>query len=104
MEPLLEKVKANLIIDHGADDSLIKGFIRAALSYAEAYQHIPEGSYTNGLPLPPTTEQAVIMLASHFYESRDGSTGGFFADSVQAGQQVWNTVNSLLRLERNWVT
>jgi hypothetical protein len=54
MEPLLEKVKANLIIDHGADDSLISGFIRAALSYAEAYQHIPEGSYTNGLPLPPT--------------------------------------------------
>jgi uncharacterized phage protein (predicted DNA packaging) len=102
MEPLLEKVKANLIIDHGADDSLIKGFIRAALSYAEAYQHIPEGSYSAGQPMTPTTEQAVIMLASHFYESRDGSTGGFFADNVQAGQQVWNTVNSLLRLERNW--
>ncbi len=37
--------------------------------------------------MPPTTEQAVIMLSSHFYESRDGSTGGFFADNVQAGQQ-----------------
>ena len=32
----------------------------------------------------------------------DGSTGGFFADNVQAGQQVWNTVNLLLRLDRNW--
>ena len=53
-------------------------------------------------PMPPTTEQAVIMLASHFYESRDGSTGGFFADNVQAGQQVFNTVNLLLRLDRNW--
>lgn len=42
------------------------------------------------------------MLASHFYESRDGSTGGFFADHTGAAQQVWNTVNLLLRLDRNW--
>ncbi|MGB4823918.1 MAG: head-tail connector protein, partial [Leuconostoc mesenteroides] len=49
-----------------------------------------------------TTEQAVIMLVSHFYESRDGSTGGFFADNVGASQQVWNTVNLLLRLDRRW--
>ena len=52
--------------------------------------------------MPPTTEQAVIMLSSFFYESRDGSTAGFFADSVQAGQQVWDTVNMLLRLDRDW--
>ena len=52
--------------------------------------------------MPSTTEAAVIMLVSHFYESRDGSTGGFFADNVQAGQQVWNTVNTLLRLDRDW--
>ena len=52
--------------------------------------------------MPPTTEQAVIMLASNFYESRDGSTGGFFADSVNASKQVWETVNLLLRLDRRW--
>jgi hypothetical protein len=52
--------------------------------------------------MPPTTEQAITMLSCHFYESRDGSTGGFFADSVQAGQQVWVTVNTLLRLDRLW--
>ena len=40
------------------------------------------------------------MLVSHFYESGDGSTGGFFADNVQAGEQVWKTVNRLLRLDR----
>ena len=62
---------------------------------------IPEGYYSENA-MPPTTEQAVIMLASHFYESRDGSTGGFFADNVQASQQVWNTVNLLLRLDRRW--
>ena len=98
---LLEKVKANLILEHSADDELLQMYITAAVSYAESYQHIAEGFYTEN-PMPPTTEQAVIMLSSHFYESRDGSAGGFFAVSVKAGQQVWNTVNQLLRLDRDW--
>lgn len=101
MNTLLEKVKANLIIEHEADDALLQMYITAAVSYAESYQHIAEGYYT-GHAMPPTTEQAIIMLSSHFYESRDGSTGGFFSDNVQAGQQVWNTVNLLLRLNRAW--
>ena len=101
MNELLQKVKAHLILEHSADDDLIRNFIIAAVSYAESYQHIPEGFYGEN-PMPATTEQAVIMLASHFYESRDGSTGGFFADNPQAAQQVWNTVNLLLRLDRRW--
>ena len=101
METLLEKVKANLILDHDTDDELISSFITAAVSYAESYQHIRAGYYRDNA-MPATTEQAVIMLASHFYESRDGSTGGFFADSVPAAQQVWHTVNLLLRLDRDW--
>jgi hypothetical protein len=52
--------------------------------------------------MPATTEQAVVMLSSHFYESRDGSTGGFFADSVQASKQIWETVNTLFQLDRRW--
>lgn len=101
MNKLLEKVKQNLILDHAEDDELLLGFITAAVSYAESYQHISEGYYTKNA-MPPTTQQAVIMLASHFYESRDGSTGGFFADNVNASQQVWNTVSLLLRLDRRW--
>ena len=101
MEALLKKVKANLILNHSEDDDLLLSYITAAVSYAESYQHIPEGTYQNA-PMPPTTEQAVIMLSSHFYESRDGSTGGFFADHTGAAQQVWNTVNLLLRLDRRW--
>ena len=100
-DELLQKVKQNLILEHNADDELLKMYITAAVSYAESYQHIPENFYSEN-SMPPTTEQAVIMLASHFYESRDGSTGGFFADNVQAGQQVFNTVNLLLRLDRDW--
>ena len=101
MSELLNKVKANLILEHTADDALIERFITAAVAYAESYQHISEGYYKENT-MPATTEQAVIMLASHFYESRDGSTGGFFADNVQAGQQVRNTVNLLLRLAPEW--
>lgn len=101
MEELLSKVKANLILEHSADDELLKGYITAAVSYAESYQHIPEGHYTENA-MPATTEQAVIMLASHFYESRDGSTGGLLRRQHQCGAQVWNTVNLLLRLDRDW--
>ena len=98
---LLEKVKANLILEHSADDELLQMYITTATKYAESYQHLTEDFYTNNR-MPPNTEQAIIMLSSHFYESRDGSTGGFFSDNVQAGQQVWNTVNLLLRLDRDW--
>ena len=100
-EELLDKVKANLILTHDADDELLESYITAAVSYAESYQHIEAGYYGEN-SMPPTTEQAVIMLVSHFYESRDGSTGGFFADNVSAGKQVWDTVNLLLRLDRDW--
>lgn len=97
---LLENVKLNLVLEHGDDDELLNTYIADAVSYAESYQHRDEGYYAS-MPMPPTTHRAVVMLASHFYESRDGSTGGFFADNVQASQQVWNTVNMLLRLERD---
>jgi len=98
---LLSKVKAHLILEHDQDDGLLLGFIRAAVSYAESYQHRAAGFYSKN-PLPPTTEQAIIMLSSHLYESRDGSTAGFFNDNVPAGRQVWDTVNMLLRLDRAW--
>ena len=102
MDELLTKVKQNLILEHSADDVLLVNYITAAISYAESYQHIQQGYYTEN-PMSATTEQAVIMLSSHFYESRDGSTGGFFGDNVQAGKQVWDTVNMLLRLDRRWI-
>ena len=101
MNTLLDKVKSNLILEHSEDDELLLHYITAAISYAESYQHIPEGYYTEHA-MPATTEQAVIRLSSHVYESRDGSTGGFFADNTAAAQQIWNTVNLLLRLNRDW--
>jgi uncharacterized phage protein (predicted DNA packaging) len=98
---LLPKVKDNLIITHDADDGLIKDLVRAAIGYAEGYQHVAE-PYTEDNPPSPYTERGIIMLASHEYESRDGSTGGFFADSVQAAGATWDAVHRYLLLDRKW--
>ncbi len=110
---LLERVKANLMVDHQEDDQLLCDMVASAVTYAEQYQNRTPGSYTvlceqaTGEENPTsvmslTTERAVIILASHLYESRDGSTGGFFADNVQAEEQCWKTVNRLLALEKDW--
>lgn len=104
VEDLLRKVKANLIIEHDEDDELICDYIRAAVDYAETGQNKPQGYYfKRGNRMPPSTEQAVIMLASHYYESRDGSTGGFFADNTSAAAQIWQTVDRLLLRGKDWV-
>lgn len=101
MNALRKKVKQNLIIQHNVDDKLITGFITSAAAYAASYQH-REIDWYDSNDMSPTTEQGVIMLASFFYESREGATAGFYADSPSGAAQVWNTVNSLLRLDRLW--
>jgi len=95
---LLDKVKANLILTHNVDDELLQGIIHAALDYAITYQKRKRVWKV----IPPVTEQAVIMLASHWFESRDGGTGGFFADNVNASQQILSTVNRMLSLNKHW--
>ena len=102
MENMLSRLKANLIIEHEADDALLLSCLAASVAYAEGYQHVGKDYYSAN-DASPNTEQAIIMLASHLYESRDGSTGGFFADNVQASGQVWNTVHLLLQLDREWM-
>jgi len=96
MKKLLQKVKDNAVITHDGDDTLLLGLIAAAIDYMETYQKVKHGRKS----LPPSTEQAVIILATHWYESRDGSTGGFFADTA-AGDRVWETIHRLLAINRN---
>ena len=100
-QELVGQVKANLILAHDADDELIAHLVAAATSYATAYQHLP-GDYYETREMPGSTRQAIVMLASHFYESRDGSTAGFWSDKPDAAKAMWGAVNMLLRLEREW--
>jgi hypothetical protein len=99
VEYLLPKVKANLIIPHDEDNDIITDCILAAIDYAEGYQHVVYGEDEK---LPPATVQGIVMLASHFYESRDGSTAGFFADYAGAAGQVWNACNRLFSMNKRW--
>lgn len=98
---LIGLVKQNLIIDHDSDDGLIGSFVEAAKSYAQGFQHLPDGYYDTE-PMSEATRQGVVMLATHFYESRDGATAGFWADKPEAARAVWAAVNTLLRLDRDW--
>jgi uncharacterized membrane protein YvbJ len=103
MKKLLQKVKDNLILQHDGDDTLLLGYIAAAVSYAETYQHKPENFYAKrGNNMSAATEQAVIMMSSHFYESRDGGTGGFFSDYIGSVANVWQTVHRLLAMDKRW--
>ena len=57
MDDLLARVKQNLILSHSADDDLLSSFITAAVSYAESYQHISEGYYSEH-PIVVAIQQA----------------------------------------------
>ena len=98
---LLDRVKLNLVISFDDDDKLILTFINSAITYSESYQHLDAGYYKEN-EMSETTQQAVVMLSSHFYESRDGSTAGFFSNNTNASEQVWKSVNRLLLLDRSW--
>ncbi len=98
---LRQKVKDNLMVTHSEDDGLIDSYLTAAISYAEQFQHLEDNYYSIN-PMSSVTMQGVIMLSSHFYESRDGSTGGYFGDNIKAAEQVWNTVHLLLRMGKEW--
>ena len=102
MHNLLHDLKSNLVLEHDEDDLMLRGYLAAAIDYAESYQHRePEDYDVNAMSA--STRQAVLLRASHFYESRDGSTAGFFGDGVEAGRNVWKTVNTLLDMGKEWV-
>ena len=101
MDKLLAQVKANLVLEHDQDDELIETLVQAATSYATSYQHLPADHYQHH-DMSGSTRQGIIMLATHFYESRDGATAGLWADKPDAARAVWGAVNHLLRLDREW--
>ena len=98
---LLALVKSNLVLEHDEDDALLVVLIEAATSYATSYQHLPADYYQHH-DMSGSTRQGIIMLATHFYESRDGATAGLWADKPDAARAVWGAVNNLLRLDREW--
>lgn len=48
-------------------------------------------------------KQAVVLLATHMYESRDASTAGVFANSAGAAEQTWRAIHRLLLVDKIYV-
>ena len=99
---VLAKVKANLILEHGQDDGILSMHVQAAMDYAGKFQH-KDDSFYNTHDMSPVTEQAVIMLASFYFESKDGGAGGFFTPTATAAQQAQKCADNLLRMDKDWV-
>ena len=101
---LLTAVKANLIIDYDNDDDMLMRLIRSAVEYAERYQNKKyRKCYKKTADIPQSTQQAIIMLTSHWYESRDGGTGGLFSNYVGSSGNIQTAVDRLLSANKEWV-
>lgn len=96
---LLTAVKANLQIDFDNDDELILRLIRSAVDYAERYQNRDYSE--SDCELPHSTTQGIVMLATHWYESRDGSTAGYFSSSD--GERAVRAAERLLSANKRWL-
>ncbi|MDR1409973.1 MAG: head-tail connector protein [Oscillospiraceae bacterium] len=94
-DELLVRVKTNLILETNEDDELLKLIIESAVDYAETRLNV-RVKYGSLRQIPLRVRQAIVMLASHWYESRDGSTGGFYADNPAASTKTMEAVNNLL--------
>jgi uncharacterized phage protein (predicted DNA packaging) len=74
----LSLAKLHLNISHDSDDTLIQGYINAAISYVNKEC----GLIIKDLdPLPPALDQAVLLLIGGFYENREATISAKFIEN-----------------------
>lgn len=88
----VEELKAQLNVEHDADDALLRQKLEAAEAYAASYigGPIPD-------PCPAAIRQAILMLAALWYGVREASTFGGNPVPIPFG------THDLLRAHRAWV-
>lgn len=86
-------LKAHLNIVGTEDDTLLSQKLAAAEAFATSYCG---ETFTD--PLPAAVEQAVLMLAAHWYENREAAVVGATASTIPFG------VHQLLSPHRVQVT
>ena len=84
MHELLHDLKSNLVLEHDEDDLMLRGYLTAAIDYAESYQH-REPEYYDVHAMSASTRQAVLLLASHF---TNRATAARRASSETASRRV----------------
>lgn len=85
------ELKAQLNLDHDLDDALLSSKIDAAEAYAAGFIGAPIPT-----PCPATIKQAVLMLASFWYEVREAAQIGSNPYAVPFG------THDLLQAHRAW--
>ncbi|QLQ19214.1 MAG: phage gp6-like head-tail connector protein [Exiguobacterium profundum] len=90
----LPDLKAHLNLDHNLDDALLSLKLDAAEEYVANIIGVP--FLDDLLPVPATIRQAILMLAAHWYESREAALPG-------APFAVPFGVHDLLQSHRAWV-
>lgn len=88
----VDELKAQLNLDHDLDDGLLSSKIDAAEAYAAGFTGAPIPS-----PCAAAIKQAVLRLASYWYEVRDAALLGSNAYAVPYG------AHDLLQPHRAWV-
>ena len=88
----VEELKAQLNLDHDLDDALLSSKIDAAEAYAAGFTGAPIPT-----PCPAAIKQAVLMLASYWYEVREAALVGGNPYAVPYG------AHDLLQPHRTWV-
>lgn len=83
--------KMHMNIDHSNDDELIQHYLDAAAEWIVDFIGTPLPE-----PTPATLKQAVMLLAAHYYENREGSLIGISAGDLPFG------VIALIRPHRVW--
>lgn len=95
----IAEYKAHNYIEHNEFDPLLTGYIEAAQDHVErviGYKFAETYGGTDQDPVPPALKQAVILLASHWWENRAAASG------ENALRQVPLGVADILREYRNW--
>ncbi len=88
----LSLLKSQLNIEHDLDDTLLQHKLEAAEGYCASYIGGPIDD-----PAPAAITQAVLMLASFWYEIREAAVVGGNAYMIPFG------VHDLLQAYRKWV-
>lgn len=79
--------KAHAIVVDDADDALCQRLINAAKKHTENQLGLALDAVTFPTGVPGDLEQAVFMLAAHWYENREASIAGMTINTVPFGYE-----------------